>query len=160
MARRSTIRASDADRESVVDRLRNAAAEGRLAAHELEHRVTAALTAKTYGELDATVADLPAERERRQRRAGAGRAVSTVREHPVLVVMALPILIAVVAVVLAVMIVLTMAWAFVMLIVLLVTHDRRTYRGRGPARPWMYYRDPRRLRNSRTDAVSGFIPWL
>ena len=59
---RSRLRASDSDREAVADRLRNAAAEGRLLAHELEERVARALRARTYGELDAVVADLPIAR--------------------------------------------------------------------------------------------------
>jgi hypothetical protein len=61
MARRSSIRASDADRDRVADRLRQAAIEGRLLAHELEERLGAALRARTYGELDAIVDDLPRE---------------------------------------------------------------------------------------------------
>jgi Flp pilus assembly protein TadB len=56
----SRLRASDADREAVAERLRNATAEGRLLAHELEERIARALRARTYGELDAVVADLPA----------------------------------------------------------------------------------------------------
>jgi hypothetical protein len=59
MARRSTVRASDADREHVADRLREAAVEGRLLAEELEERLARALRAKTYGDLDPLVADLP-----------------------------------------------------------------------------------------------------
>ena len=62
MARRSILRASDADREQVADRLRKAASEGRLLAEELEQRLGAALSARTYGELDQLVADLPEER--------------------------------------------------------------------------------------------------
>ncbi len=60
MTRRANLRASDSDRERVAERLRLAAAEGRLLAEELEERLGAALTARTYGELDAVVADLPA----------------------------------------------------------------------------------------------------
>ncbi len=68
MARQAQIRASDADRERIADRLREAAAEGRLLTHELEQRLTAAFTARTYGELDALVFDLPTGRlDRRQR---------------------------------------------------------------------------------------------
>jgi DUF1707 SHOCT-like domain len=162
VARRSTIRASDADRESVVERLRSAAGEGRIAAHELEHRVTVALKAKTYGDLDATVADLPAEREGGRRRSGGSRVLTTVREHPVLVVAALPILIAVVAVVLAVMILLLMAWATVTLFVVAITHDRRRIHGPGPRGrgPWMYTGSQHRLRSARNSAAGGFIPWL
>jgi hypothetical protein len=65
VARHSALRASDADRENVAERLRTATAEGRLVAEELEDRLGSALTARTYGELEAVVADLPAERERR-----------------------------------------------------------------------------------------------
>jgi hypothetical protein len=59
MGRRSTLRASDHDRERIADRLRKAAAEGRLFAEELEQRIEATFRARTYGELDALVADLP-----------------------------------------------------------------------------------------------------
>lgn len=62
MVRRSNVRASDADREQIADRLRKAAAEGRLLAEELEQRIEAAFTARTYGELDALVDDLPDDR--------------------------------------------------------------------------------------------------
>src|SRR5437764_12239344 len=65
MARRSMLRASDADRELVAERLRHATGEGRLLAEELEQRLTAAFSARTYGELETLVADLPAEREHR-----------------------------------------------------------------------------------------------
>jgi uncharacterized protein DUF1707 len=40
--------------------------EGRLLAEELEERLEAVFAARTYGELDAVVADLPAPRPRRQ----------------------------------------------------------------------------------------------
>jgi hypothetical protein len=60
MARRSALRASDADREHVAERLRNATAEGRLLASELEERLGTLFSARTYGELDALVSDLPA----------------------------------------------------------------------------------------------------
>ncbi len=62
MTRRATLRASDADRELIAERLRQAATEGRLLAEEFEERLGAALSARTYGELDAVVADLPAPR--------------------------------------------------------------------------------------------------
>ena len=60
MASRHSLRASDRDREEVVERLRATAAEGRLLVGELEQRLEAAFHARTYGELDALVADLPA----------------------------------------------------------------------------------------------------
>ncbi len=62
MAPRRTLRASDAERELVAERLRQATAEGRLLAEELEERLSRALRARTYGELDALVADLPSRR--------------------------------------------------------------------------------------------------
>jgi hypothetical protein len=62
MAGRAAIRASDADREHVADRLRRAAGEGRLRTEELEQRLEAALGARTYGQLDAVVRDLPGRR--------------------------------------------------------------------------------------------------
>ncbi len=54
------MRASDADRDQVVERLRTAAAEGRLDAAELEERLVGALTARTDEELEPLTADLPA----------------------------------------------------------------------------------------------------
>jgi hypothetical protein len=62
MGRRATLRASDQDREHVAERLRHAVAEGRLLAEEFEHRLARALRARTYGELDQLVADLPGDR--------------------------------------------------------------------------------------------------
>src|SRR5947209_8509459 len=63
MARRSALRASDQDRERIAERLRHAAGEGRLLTEELEERLGAVFSARTYGELDAVVSDLPASRE-------------------------------------------------------------------------------------------------
>jgi Domain of unknown function (DUF1707) len=53
------IRASDADRERVIARLHDHFAEGRLTRDELDERITAALNAKTFGDLRAPMADLP-----------------------------------------------------------------------------------------------------
>ncbi|WP_028649213.1 DUF1707 domain-containing protein [Nocardiopsis sp. CNT312] len=53
------IRASDADRDQVAERLREALAEGRLSPGELDERLEALYTAKTVGELAPIVADLP-----------------------------------------------------------------------------------------------------
>jgi len=53
------IRISDADRERVTGRLREHFAEGRLTSEELDERITAALSAKTYGDLRRIMADLP-----------------------------------------------------------------------------------------------------
>lgn len=54
----------------MTERLRQAAAEGRLLAEELEARLARALRARTYAELDPLVADLPVARRRGGRRAG------------------------------------------------------------------------------------------
>ncbi|MEU9863685.1 DUF1707 domain-containing protein [Streptomyces sp. NPDC047971] len=53
------LRASHDDREAVVERLRDAAAEGRIDFAELDSRVEQALTAKTQAELATLTADLP-----------------------------------------------------------------------------------------------------
>jgi hypothetical protein len=53
------LRASDSDRDRVADRLRDAAAEGRLSLTELDERIDALYAAKTYGELERVVEDLP-----------------------------------------------------------------------------------------------------
>ena len=53
------IRASDGDRDHVTARLREHFAAGRLTSDELGERLSAALTAKTHGELRQLMADLP-----------------------------------------------------------------------------------------------------
>jgi hypothetical protein len=122
VARRSAIRASDEDRESVVERLRQAAGEGRIAAHELEHRVTSALKARTYGELDATVSDLPrpASERRRRRRSVPGHAIELVRAHPALILVAIPVA----AVVVAAVVTIAVLMAIVAIITLALGHRR------------------------------------
>jgi DUF1707 SHOCT-like domain len=54
------LRASHADRDKVVEQLRVAAGDGRLSAEELDERLELALSARTYAELAAVIADLPA----------------------------------------------------------------------------------------------------
>ncbi len=54
------LRASHADRDRVADQLRVAAGDGRLSPEDLDERLELALTARTYAELAALVADLPA----------------------------------------------------------------------------------------------------
>jgi hypothetical protein len=61
------LRASDADREGVAERLRGAAGEGRLTADELEERLEAAFSAQTQAELEPLTADLPSPRPRTTR---------------------------------------------------------------------------------------------
>jgi hypothetical protein len=53
------IRASDAERDATVDRLREAAAEGRLTLEELSDRIEAAAGAVMRSELATLTADLP-----------------------------------------------------------------------------------------------------
>ncbi|WP_150248462.1 DUF1707 SHOCT-like domain-containing protein [Nocardiopsis deserti] len=53
------IRASDADRDKVAERLREALAEGRLSPVEHEERLDTLYRAKTVGELGPIVEDLP-----------------------------------------------------------------------------------------------------
>lgn len=53
------IRVSDAEREAVVERLREASVEGRLTLAELTERTEAAYLARTRAELDQLTADLP-----------------------------------------------------------------------------------------------------
>ncbi|TYC04020.1 DUF1707 domain-containing protein [Micromonospora sp. WP24] len=54
------MRAADADRQAVADRLRVALDEGRLDLHEYDERLQRAYGARTYGELDVLLTDLPA----------------------------------------------------------------------------------------------------
>ena len=54
------IRASDADRDRVASLLREHHAAGRLTAEEFHERMDSALEAKTLGELDELMTDLPA----------------------------------------------------------------------------------------------------
>jgi hypothetical protein len=67
------LRASHDDRDQVAEQLRVAAGDGRLSPGELDERLELALTARTYAELAALVADLPA----------AGTAASPVPLSPV-----------------------------------------------------------------------------
>jgi hypothetical protein len=56
---RDQMRAGDADRQRVVERLRLALEEGRLDLHEYDERVQRAYGAKTYGDLEGLLTDLP-----------------------------------------------------------------------------------------------------
>jgi hypothetical protein len=53
-------RASDRDRDAVLQRVQQAFAEGRLDDAEFDERMRAALTARTYADLDVLLTDLPA----------------------------------------------------------------------------------------------------
>jgi hypothetical protein len=75
------MRASDADRDLVIDVLRGAFGEGRLTADEFEERTQAVLSAKTLGELASFTADLPP---------GPGRYVPSVVSQPAVAAAAPP----------------------------------------------------------------------
>jgi Flp pilus assembly protein TadB len=127
MSRRSTLRASDQDREHVADRLRNAAAEGRLLAEELEERIGSVFSARTYGQLDALVTDLPAPREKRSKGQLLVRA-----SFALAVVLAALVVVAVAAAVIVGLATSVLVWVFLMW---LIWGRGRHRHGRGPARP-------------------------
>jgi hypothetical protein len=56
---RDEMRAADGDRQRVADALRGALDEGRLDLHEYDERLQRTYAAKTYGELDGLLSDLP-----------------------------------------------------------------------------------------------------
>jgi hypothetical protein len=59
MSARDQIRAADADRDKAAERLREALAEGRLDLDELDERLRDVYAARTFGDLDRVLADLP-----------------------------------------------------------------------------------------------------
>jgi hypothetical protein len=61
MASDHTIRASDVDREVVVDTLRDAYTAGRLTLEEFDERTSAAYAGKTWGDLRKLTEDLPSQ---------------------------------------------------------------------------------------------------
>ncbi|MFB4307711.1 DUF1707 domain-containing protein [Actinomadura sp. GTD37] len=63
----ASMRASDADRDEVADRLREALAEGRITPEEHAERIDAVYRAKTYADLEPVLSDLPAEQAPRPR---------------------------------------------------------------------------------------------
>jgi Domain of unknown function (DUF1707) len=66
--RNPNMRAADADRERIAERLRNCHAEGRLDLAEFQERLERCYDAKTVGELDELVTDLPRQNEQDERR--------------------------------------------------------------------------------------------
>ena len=147
--------ASDADRDAVTDRLRDAAGEGRLQSEELEERVDAALRARTYGELRRLVADLPRDGKEpwlrpRMRTTGVARSV------PLAGGLATAALVAVVLVALVVLLVLAVAavaaaWCAAVVILWLVRSRSRRL-ARGPM--WRHQARARHIRRPRT---TGFL---
>jgi hypothetical protein len=66
------LRASDADRDQVAQLLRDHHAEGRLDSEEMQERIDACYQAKTIGDLQALLHDLPRQQARQQPRHGDG----------------------------------------------------------------------------------------
>jgi Domain of unknown function (DUF1707) len=139
VTRRGHLRASDQEREQIVDRLHKAHTEGRIGDDELEQRVSAALKARTYDDLEATVADIPRADRRTptHRRSAAGWALTTMRTNPVLILVAIPLLAVTAAMVLAATLVF-----LTICIVFLVVGGRRSIH-RGPLVYARHYRWPR-----------------
>jgi len=67
------VRASDRERDAVVQRVQQAFAEGRLDDAEFDERMRAALTARTHADLDVLLTDLPAASAPAQAPAAGGR---------------------------------------------------------------------------------------
>lgn len=84
-----SIRAADADRERTGERLRQAHAEGRLDVNEFQQRLERCYEAKTFGELDELVRDLPRQEQQIERPPHASSLL-----RPLLSVPVAPILIA------------------------------------------------------------------
>ncbi|MBV9682649.1 MAG: DUF1707 domain-containing protein [Solirubrobacterales bacterium] len=61
--RNANLRAADADREHTAERLRESHSEGRLDMDEFQQRLERCYQAKTIGELDELVNDLPRQAE-------------------------------------------------------------------------------------------------
>ncbi len=91
--RNPNLRASDADRERIADRLRKSHAEGRLDLAEFQQRLERCLESKTVGELDELVTDLPRPDEPAERSSAAW-----LRPRPLRVVPLAPILIVLIVV--------------------------------------------------------------
>src|SRR6202035_3355303 len=63
-----TLRAADHDRDAVAEILKAQHVAGRLSADEFQDRLDRSMTATTYADLDALVADFPIEEETRAAR--------------------------------------------------------------------------------------------
>lgn len=131
MPARAALRASDDDREQVAERLRKAAVEGRLDTDELEERLELALAARTYGQLEPLLHDLPGRRHARSRSSRALAVGGTALAATLAVF-------AVVAVTIAVLFIVTGVFAGWLLWILagwlFFGHRRRALRHRGATR--------------------------
>ncbi len=159
MVRRSALRASDADREYVAERLRNAAVEGRILAEELEHRLEAAFAARTYGELSALLSDLPREAHPDRR---LPRIPMRLRPASVLaLVLIFPIALAVAAAAIVAIAALFTVWVVAVTLAAVFLGPRAKHLRHGPwaigYRAWYSHRGTRREDRR---IAGGFTPWL
>lgn len=76
------VRASDADRERIVEQLRQHTGDGRLSMDEFEQRMSAAYAAKTYGELAQLTKDLPVDLGARSAKASGTSGASAPGRQP------------------------------------------------------------------------------
>lgn len=76
------LRAGDADRQRVGDRLRDALNEGRINLTEYDERLQEAYSAKTYGELDKLLDDLPATTPTQQAQLATARTSAPAEPTP------------------------------------------------------------------------------
>ena len=141
MSRRATLRASDADRERIADRLRHATGEGRLLAEELEERLERTFAARTYGELDAVVADLPGPVVRRREQP---QSALWLRPLPIVALIFLaPVLFSIVLAAAVLAVTLFSSWLVVLFVGWwLFGHRFRRYGGPGPHAVRSYGRWP------------------
>ncbi len=159
MAHRSALKASDEDRERVAERLRHAAGEGRLLAEEFEQRLATALRARTYGELDSVVSDLPGGRPSRGGHdvSAKGRRRGLPSPSPLMLaalVIAIPVIVAAVIAAIVVLMTVMAMWA----VLALVTW--RAFGNHGVPGPWsVATHRRRRIQGTRRNAVGGFAPW-
>jgi hypothetical protein len=152
MSRHDSLRASDADRDAVIHRLREAAGEGRLEPDELEQRIDVALRARTYGDLAGLLADLPGDGHVFSRRAGP-RTIPIAQSAVLGAGLVVAVTLALALVVLVVVLVLAAtAWWIALVLVWLAFCSSRRRLSSGPAR-----RHHLRARHSHRTRPTGFL---
>lgn len=152
MSRHDSLRASDADRDAVIHRLREAAGEGRLEPEELEQRIDGALRARTYRDLAGLLADLPGDSHVFSRRAGS-RTIPITQPAVLGAGLVVAVTLALALVVLVVVLVLAAAaWWIALVLIWLAFRTSRRRLSLGPAR-----RHAVRARHSHRTRPTGFL---